>query len=168
MKWRMVLGIILLILGTVLFIYDFLRMSHWLLYILAFMAFISPLLSGRKIAAYLHDSSLAKERDIRAAPTNFIYLWLFFWLFFIIIYTIASVVFSSFIKYVISYVKADYLGLIYTLVLFFGSFYFYKGKLEDRSEFVTLWGKGLEKTKKLGMDMAGKAMEKEKSFEKYL
>ncbi len=168
MKGKIILGIIILIIGIMLFILDFLRLESILLYILSLSAFLSSILSGRKIASYLHDSSLAKERGFRASPASLIYLWLFFWLFFILLYTVATFLLSEAIKFFISTMKADYLGLIYTTLLFLGSFLIFKGRYQGRREFLTLWGKTLERSHRMGKDLVGGAMEKAKSFEKYL
>ena len=168
MGWEKPLGAILLILGTTLFIFDFMRMGSILLYILTFMAFLSPLFSGRKIAAYLHDSGLAKKRGFRVNPSSLIYLWLFFWLFFLLLYTVATILLSSTIKFLISTMNADFLGLIYNLLLFFGSLYLFKGIYRGRDAFLTLWGKTLERSEKAGRHAVKGAIEKAKSFEKYL
>ena len=143
-------------------------MQHLILYILALLAFISPILSGKKIAAYLHDSTLAKEKGFKANPTTLIYLWLFFWLFFLILYTVGTVLLSNAIKFLISTVKADYIGLIYSLLLFFGSFYLFKGIYLARRKFLTFWGKALEKSAKMGKNVVKDAVERTQSFEKYL
>ncbi len=168
MRGKMIIGVSLLIIGIILFIFDFMRLGSILLYILAIFAFISPILSGKKIASYLHDSNLAKEKGFRANPASLIYLWLFFWLFFILIYTVATFILSETIKFFISTMKADYLGLIYTLLLFLGSLYIFKGIYEGKGEFLTLWGKTLERSKKAGKNLMQDTMERAKSIEKYL
>jgi len=168
MRWGKLGGAVLIVIGTILFIFDFLRMQHLILYLLTLLAFISPLLSGRKIAAYLHDYTLAKERGFKVNPSSLIYLWLFFWLFFLILYTIATILLSNTIKFLISTMKADYLGLIYNLLLFFGSFYLFKGIFIEKKVFLTLWGKALEKSKRIGKNVVKEAVERTKSFEKYL
>ncbi len=168
MKGKKLLGIILLVLGTSLFIFDFIRMGSILLYILTFMAFISPILSGKKVASYTHDSTLAKKRGINASPASFIYLWLFFWLFFLLLYTIGGIIFSEAIKFFFSALSADYLGLLYTLILFFGSFYLFEGIYASNKNFLTIWGKSLEKSRMLSKNVVGRTKNKVRNFEKYL
>ena len=168
MNWRKVLGIILLIFGTFLFILDFIRMESIVLYILTFMAFISPILSGKKVASYIHDSNLAKKKGFNASPTSFIYLWLFFWLFFLLVYTIGSIILSESIKFFISTLSADYLGLLYTILLFVGSFYLFEGRYMSNDSFLTLWGRNVEKSRRVSKNAVEKVKEGTKYFEKYL
>ncbi len=168
MNWRKVLGIILLILGTFLFILDFIRIESIVLYILTFMVFIFPILSGKKTAMYIHDSNLAKKKGFNASPASFIYLWLFFWLFFLLVDTIGRIILSESIKFFISSLSADYLGLIYTILLFLGSFYLFEGRYMSNDSFLTLWGRNIEKSGRVSKNAVEKVKARTKYFEKYL
>ncbi len=168
MNGKIILGVILLGLGISLFVLDFIRLGSVILYILALLAFVSPILSGKKIAAYIHDSHLARQKKLNANPWSFIYLWLFLWLFFLLIYTLATLFLSESIKFLISSIKVDYIGFVYNLLFFFGSFYLFKGKYEKSDNFLTMWGKMLEKGRKMGKGFVEDTMDRAKSFEKYL
>ncbi len=167
MKMKLAIGTVLILLSIFLFFYDFSRMNSALIQLLAILTVISPLLSGKKIAGYLHDSRLARKMGSTASPALLVYLWLFVWLFFLILYVFASMAFSYAIKFIISTMRADYLGIIYAFLMFAGSYYLFTGRYEQRG-FVTRWGRMIEKTRKIGKTHMSEVTERVKKFEKYL
>ena len=168
MKWKKVIGIVLLCLGTFFFLLDFIRLRSILAYILTFLAFISPVLSGKKVAMYIHDTALAKEKGFNANAMSFVYLWLFFWLFILIIYTIVNILFGESINLVVSVFTSYYFVLIYTPLLFVGAFYLYQAKYASNKSFLTFWGKNVEKSKRVSKNVVEKVKESTRYFEKYL
>ncbi len=168
MNWRKVLGIVLLIIGTFFFILDFIRIRNVVIYFLTFLAFISPILSGKKTAMYIHDSNLAKKKGFNASPTSFIYLWLLFWLIFLLIYTIGNILMAESINFFISSFSSYYFVLIYTPLLYVGSFYLFEGRYISNDSFLTLWGRNVEKSRRVSKNAVEKVKEGTKYFEKYL
>lgn len=163
MKIKTPVGAVILLSGLGLFIFDLLRLRSGILYLLAFMALVSSILTGKKIAAYLHDSHLSRAQGFSTKPTSFVYLWLFFWLIFVVLYTLATVILSQSINLLISSFRGDYVGLFYSILFLLGSYLIFAGKYEKMEKFLTGWGKTLERGKGIAKGL-GRAF----GFEKYL
>ncbi len=144
MKWGVVLGGILILLGLIPSSLNVVRTDSHLLQILGIVNIVVPYLSGRKIARYLHDFSLAKEKGYRASPMAFVYIWLIFWLLFLILYTIFSLMLSYTFKFLLLQFGGTVSGVISSILLLAGA-YILTSSLSSGKGFLTTWGKNMER-----------------------
>ena len=145
MRAGAVLGGIALLIGIALLSLNILSTSSIILQILGVLNILMPFLSGRKIARYLHDFSLVKERGFKASPMAMVYIWLFFWLVFLVLYSLATLALSYTFKFILMETTGGTLtGIIASILILAGSFYLFKS-LSRGKGFLTSWGRRIER-----------------------
>ncbi|AGB04767.1 hypothetical protein AciM339_0893 [Aciduliprofundum sp. MAR08-339] len=149
MKAKIIGGLALILLSLFLFVLDFSRMGAIILQLFAILNIVSPFLSGKKIAGYVHDFQIVRREGRRTSPMVLVYLWLFVWLVFLMLYIISTIMLSYAIKYIIASARADYMGIFYSLFMLIGTYLFFLGR-HANSGMVTRWGRMVERTENLG------------------
>jgi hypothetical protein len=154
MKAGSIFGGILIVLGVGLISLSILGTTSIIIQILGVLNIILPFLSGRKIARYLHDFSVAKEKGLKFSPMAMVYMWLFFWILFLIFYSIAMFALSITFKFVLMRATGGALtGILGSVIIFIGAFYLFRSRVAGRG-FVTSWGKRVERMNSMHSKMA--------------
>ncbi len=163
-KIRIAAGIVVILPAVLLFALDFSSLRSMLLEILALIAFLTSILTGKKMAMYLHDLHLASSKNYSLGPAMFIYAWLIAFVIFLLIYTIMKLALGYFVKIVMLPFGGSYVGLIYNTLLLFGVYLLFNGVYFSKSNFLTLWGKAAERGAKMPRRMAGNIGETMRRF----
>ncbi|NPA75458.1 MAG: hypothetical protein GXO25_05200 [Euryarchaeota archaeon] len=177
-------GIGLLVPSVLLFAMDMYSLNSYILYALSALAFFGSIMAGKKLAMYVHDLHLAKERGYSLGPAMFIYMWLFMFVLFLILYTIAKVMMGYFVKLLFLPLGGAYLPLIYNPLALIALYLLFGGVYAKKENFLTVWGKTSEdmhnmaksapekianvpaKGAKTGMDMMNDGMKMMKKVKK--
>ncbi len=162
-KWYVLTGLLLLVPAIVLFAEDVLSIHSFsghsiLLYLLSALAFAGAILTGRKLAAYVHDLHLSRERHRSVGPALFIYFWLFAFIFFLLLYTGAKLAFGYFVKILLLPLGGAYLQVIYNFLGLAGAYLTFAGIYHGREDFLTMWGRTARDVENISRDMPKKAL----------
>ncbi|GEM_PF-3368285 len=149
-KTYVAMGYALLFLSLYLFIIDLLSLTSIILSILAILSFLTSMMTGKKMAAYVHDLHLASYRNYTLGPAFFIYLWLIPFVLFLLIYTLAKLMLGYFIKLALFPLGGSYIGLVYNILSLLSFYLIFSGLYSFRDGFITLWGKAAERGVRTG------------------
>ncbi len=149
-------GIVLLVPAFVLAALDLYAISSALLFLLALLAIFTSFMTGKKLAAYIHDLHLASERKYTIGPALFIYAWLAMFIVMVLLYTLFKISLGYFVKLLFLPLGGAYLGMVYNLLLLAGAYFLFSAHYQGKG-FVTLWGRAAEKSSKT-MDRAKDAV----------
>ena len=138
-------GVVILLLSVPLVAVDLLSISSTILLILALFAIFTSFMTGKKLAAYLHDLRLASERKYSMGPALFIYAWLALFIVMVLLYTIFKLSLGYFVKLLFLPLGGAYLGMVYNLLLLAGAYFLFAACYHGKG-FVTLWGKAAEES----------------------
>ena len=144
MKGATLLGGALVLISLAFLGFNTIRTEFLLLQIMGAVNLVIPILTGRKMAYYIHDFKLAKERGYRASPMALVYIWLIFWLLFLLFYSAASLALSYTFKFLILQWGGTTTAILFSILLLLGSYLLFSG-ISSGKGFVSSWGKRVER-----------------------